>query len=758
MARILISVLVASASLWSVLPAYGAEKLPGDRTGRFWRKEPERKWEMGVFKLEFTTGTHINTWRRVLWWTSPKVKDIIYKFMTTLEVLRFGYRKGQNTLGMTGVKYLKATYDPSSVDEHHSDFNLYSILPIWYNRVFYYVPLDRGYKEVSFYLEGSLWGYVKADWWEWEKKHSWWDWETWSSQKTIGPYLDTSLKFTFKTGRFLPLTLKAGARWFKLPKFKGAKYAPMFIRDFYIGLSMALEYRPNISLMFCPPKGVYISLLHLSDADGDGTLSVGETGQVLLGLANGADKVRKPKISVEISGYKGYIRMDVKEPKVSNMEPGERRLLEFELTPLRERLMSLPKDFRFYFRLKVKVKDDKGFTDEQEEEFVVIPAQKELPVVNRPPTPALEGVSQPLGRDFLPPVILVSAPHDGQKLSGRAKVMGMVLDDNRVKDVRIDGVSVSRRSGRGIKVEVDVGFEAKDMWEFETYWTPKQAGENSIKVEAWDAAGNRAYKVIPVVYTPSRAPRAMVWAVVVGVSKFRDPRVRGLRYTDKDALSFYDYLRSPYGGAVEHDRAKLLVNERATRAEILKAVKDVLKRAFEDDMVILYFATHGMVDADTDELYFLGYDTDPTNLLATGIAQSDLERLMRISKAGKVVFITDACHSGGLGIALAMRGQEEVARFLAKVAEAKDGIAVLSASSANEFSQEGERWGGGHGVFTYYLLRGLKGEADFDADGIVTIREAYDYLYRKVAEDTAGGQHPELKGNFDNNLPLGIVR
>jgi len=107
---------------------------------------------------------------------------------------------------------------------------------------------------------------------------------------------------------------------------------------------------------------------------------------------------------------------------------------------------------------------------------------------------------------------------------------------------------------------------------------------------------------------------------------------------------------------------------------------------------------------------------------------------------------------------LAMRGYEEVARFLAKVAEAKDGIAVLSASSANEFSQEGERWGGGHGVFTYYLLRGLKGEADFDADGIVTIREAYDYLYRKVAEDTAGGQHPELKGNFDNNLPLGIVR
>jgi len=58
------------------------------------------------------------------------------------------------------------------------------------------------------------------------------------------------------------------------------------------------------------------------------------------------------------------------------------------------------------------------------------------------------------------------------------------------------------------------------------------------------------------------------------LSEFRHPNVRGLKYADKDAISFYDYLRSPYGGAVEYDRLKLLVNERATEAEILKAVKE----------------------------------------------------------------------------------------------------------------------------------------------------------------------------------------
>jgi len=486
--------------------------------------------------------------------------------------------------------------------------------------------------------------------------------------------------------------------------------------------------------------------LHLTDADGDRLLSVGETGRVLLGLANGADKVRVPKVSVEVKeleeAYKGYVRIDVKTPRASAISPGDKSLLEFEVVPhIQEKLVTFLKDFRFQFKLKVKVEDDKGFTDEQEE--AQRPKERQKPSTEVDP---------------LPPVILVTSPKDGDVVGKKVRIEGVVMDNSQVAEVRVEDVPMVRSQGRGIKVVPHLGFEVGDEFHFQSEYVPKAPGENEIVITARDAYGNETRKVVRVVYRPVLAPKTKVWAVVVGVSEFKHPNVRGLKYADKDAISFYDYLRSPYGGAVEHDKAKLLVNERATRAGILKAVKEVLKRAFEDDMVILYFATHGMVDADTDELYFLGYDTDPTNLLATGIAQSDLERLMRISKAGKVVFITDACHSGGLGITLAMRGHEEVARFLTRVAEAKDGIAVLSASSANEFSQEGERWGGGHGVFTYYLLRGLKGEADFDADGIVTIREAYDYLYRKVAEDTAGGQHPELKGNFDNNLQLGIVR
>ncbi len=88
-----------------------------------------------------------------------------------------------------------------------------------------------------------------------------------------------------------------------------------------------------------------------------------------------------------------------------------------------------------------------------------------------------------------------------------------------------------------------------------------------------------------------------------------------------------------------------------------------------------------------------------------------------------------------------------------------DGLAILSASRANELSQEDSKWGGGHGVFTYYLIRGLGGEADKSpSDGFVTLRELRDYLYDKVSQCTSNLQTPELVGNYDPNLPIAIVR
>ena len=85
-----------------------------------------------------------------------------------------------------------------------------------------------------------------------------------------------------------------------------------------------------------------------------------------------------------------------------------------------------------------------------------------------------------------------------------------------------------------------------------------------------------------------------------------------------------------------------------------------------------------------------------------------------------------------------------------------DGVCVISASSPEQFSQEGHEWGGGHGVFTHFLLRGLKGEADSDKDGAVNLGEITLYLSQKVRRETANAQTPMVHGSFD--LALTIAR
>ena len=83
------------------------------------------------------------------------------------------------------------------------------------------------------------------------------------------------------------------------------------------------------------------------------------------------------------------------------------------------------------------------------------------------------------------------------------------------------------------------------------------------------------------------------------------------------------------------------------------------------------------------------------------------------------------------------------------------GLAVFTASEARQISREGRQWGGGHGVFTHYLLEGLRGAADANGDGIVTFAEAADYTTRQVSEETTARQNPQRTGLGD--VPLAVA-
>ncbi len=255
------------------------------------------------------------------------------------------------------------------------------------------------------------------------------------------------------------------------------------------------------------------------------------------------------------------------------------------------------------------------------------------------------------------------------------------------------------------------------------------------------------------------------WAVIIGISAYADSRIPSLRYATSDAKGLYDWLVSTSGGKYPPKNVTLLLDKKATNSNIKTALFSWLRQALEEDVVIIYFAGHGSPDSpDTpDNLYLLPYDTQYDNIASTGFPMWDIETaLKRFIRAKSVVVIADACHSGGVGQGFdvarrAVRAVDvnPISSRLEQLAQISGGVAVISASGDRQTSQEGKQWGGGHGVFTHFLLEGVRGEADYNKDQRVTLGELIPFLSEQVRRATKSAQSPTVAGKFDPALSMG---
>ena len=376
------------------------------------------------------------------------------------------------------------------------------------------------------------------------------------------------------------------------------------------------------------------------------------------------------------------------------------------------------------------------------------------------PIPAITGA--PVVKLFqnAPPVIALATPSDGIEVNvERISLAGAAASEKGVSriEIRLNGQLVSHRDNRGIAVKPGGGETPTNM-EFAEKLTLLE-GKNQVVVTAIDRdnlSSSRTLSVTRIV------DRGKVWAVVIGISQYKS--VQSLRYADKDALAFYDYLLHHLD--VPKEQITLLINDHATLMSLKRTLGTELKRkAGEKDTVIVYYAGHGAPEADASagdddglEKYIVPYDADPRDLYTTALPMREIETIFQRLTPERIIFISDSCYSGataGRTFATASRRAIVSENFLTRLSKGK-GRVVLTASKASEVSEEREDLG--HGVFTYYLLEGLKGKADADKDGIVTVDEVYAYVSKKVPEVTGQNQHPVKRGEVEGQLALGHVR
>jgi len=233
-------------------------------------------------------------------------------------------------------------------------------------------------------------------------------------------------------------------------------------------------------------------------------------------------------------------------------------------------------------------------------------------------------------------------------------------------------------------------------------------------------------------------PSATLHILAVGINDYRNPRY-SLNYCRPDMEALLESLQRRGQPLFESVRARLLVDAQATREGIETALAEVARLAGPQDAFVFAFAGHGVMSEGNPlrggEFHLIPHEvtqmhTDEAELATKALAASKIAEWSERIAAQKQMLILDACQSGGMLEAFAVRGAAEE-KAIAKLARST-GMVVLASSRTEQFATELPQLG--HGLFTYALLEALSGKADVDGDGNVTVREIDLYLNNRVPQ------------------------
>ena len=238
-----------------------------------------------------------------------------------------------------------------------------------------------------------------------------------------------------------------------------------------------------------------------------------------------------------------------------------------------------------------------------------------------------------------------------------------------------------------------------------------------------------------------------IWALIVGIERYESVPV--LQFAKNDAYELSQFLLSTEGGGLRREQVKLISDNKASKTGILKAMQEQFGKADSTDMIVFYFSGHGSPGA------FLPQDY--TGAESTKLTHSEVAAALRHSPAKYKIIIADACFSGSFSGTKDSRSVEAILQsYYEGLQDSQGGTAILTSSKATEMSKEVDNKQ--QGVFSYYLVEGLRGAADIDGDSQITLNELFEYVRDNTMIDTGNAQTPVLQGNCDGNLPILVLR
>ncbi len=241
--------------------------------------------------------------------------------------------------------------------------------------------------------------------------------------------------------------------------------------------------------------------------------------------------------------------------------------------------------------------------------------------------------------------------------------------------------------------------------------------------------------------------RENAYAVVIGIDTYRN-KLPKADYASHDAEVMANYLTKVMG--YEEENVAVLLNDRAAKTDLEKYIEHWLpKRVEPGASVFVYFSGHGAPNAKTGDAYLVPYDGDPAFVDATGYPLKRLYDQVGKLPAKEVVVMLDSCFSGAGGRSVIAKGMRPMVLSVENPVLAGGKTVVLAASQGDQVSSTYDQKG--HGLLTYFFLKGLQGEADKNKDGSVDLAELFNYVKpqveRKARRDFNNEQTPQLLGS-----------
>ena len=216
-----------------------------------------------------------------------------------------------------------------------------------------------------------------------------------------------------------------------------------------------------------------------------------------------------------------------------------------------------------------------------------------------------------------------------------------------------------------------------------------------------------------------------IYAVLVGVSEYVHQE-NNLTYSHWDAITMYEFLKE----YTTPDRMVLLTNQQALHDNIVYYAGQLFRQAGPDDIVLFFFSGHG------DPNVFYTHDK--------ALHFNTLYGIFKQTQARRRLIFADACFSGTLR---KLSDREDSGKSTAGI-----DLLIFLSSRSSQYSREDLSLK--NGAFTYFLLAGLRGGADFNRDSYITAKELFDFVNPKVKERTRGTQVPVMWGQFNVNMVI----